>query len=364
MPALPSTNPNPTILITGANGYIGTWAVKTTLERGYSVRAVVRTESKSASLRELFGNYIEKGKLEFKYVEDLTKDGAYDEVVKDVDAILHIASPLPTQSSDPQDTIPPAVEGTLGMLQSALKTGNNVKRVVITSSTAAVVTNDLEEARTFTEADWNERVIKQVEEGGSNVHFFLFYRASKILAEKAAWNFYNTNKSSIGWDMTTINPPYVYGPSLEPHIASPSSIGGTQQLWWNQVVDIPSEGLTKEALGIKGGNTWVDVRDLAEAHVRALEREGAGGERIIVSGWIDTVNALASPAIQPVLPKGYPELASGEIPYHIRVDTSKGERLLGLKYRTKEDMVRDIWADVERRGWSEGLVKKGSVAGL
>jgi nucleoside-diphosphate-sugar epimerase len=84
--------------------------------------------------------------------------------------------------------------------------------------------------------------------------------------------------------MTTINPPYVYGPSLEPHIASPSSIGGTQQLWWNQVVDIPSEGLTKEALGIKGGNTWVDVRDLAEAHVRALEREGAGGERIIVSG--------------------------------------------------------------------------------
>ena len=59
-----------------------------------------------------------------------------------------------------------------------------MKRIVITSSTAAVITNDLEEARTFNEADWNERVIKQVEEGGSSVHFFLFYRASKILAEK------------------------------------------------------------------------------------------------------------------------------------------------------------------------------------
>ena len=102
MPALPSANPNPTILITGANGYIGSWAVKTALERGYSVRAVVRAESKSLPLRELFGKHVEEGKLEFKYVEDLTKDGAYDEVVKDVDAILHIASPLPTQSSDPQ----------------------------------------------------------------------------------------------------------------------------------------------------------------------------------------------------------------------------------------------------------------------
>ena len=84
--------------------------------------------------------------------------------------------------------------------------------------------------------------------------------------------------------MTTINPPYVYGPSLEPDIVSPSSIGGTQQLWWNKVIDIPSEGLTKEALGVKGGHTWVDVRDLAEAHVRALEKEEAGGERIITSG--------------------------------------------------------------------------------
>jgi nucleoside-diphosphate-sugar epimerase len=86
----------------------------------------------------------------------------------------------------------------------------------------------------------------------------------------------------IAWDLATINPSFVYGPPLEPSISTPSGLGGTQNIWWNTVINATPEK-TKEALGVQGGSAWVDVRDVAEAHVRALEREEAGGERITAS---------------------------------------------------------------------------------
>lgn len=166
---------------------------------------------------------------------------------------------------------------------------------MITSSAAAIGWHDGDEPRTFTEADWNDGA-----EGEVNGNAFEIYRASKTFAERgayclpvihlnlpdifvAAWSFYEEQKHTIPWDLATINPPFVYGPPLQPNISSPTEIGGTQSIWWNTVVDTTSEK-SRETLGPEGGSAWVDVRDVAEAHVRALEREGAGGERIIVSG--------------------------------------------------------------------------------
>lgn len=176
---------------------------------------------------------------------------------------------------------------------------SSVQRVVITSSIASQVTPSIE-PRTYTEADWNERVEQDLKSGNP----FFFYRASKTLAERgeqtpsldfhlryltefpflppAAWDFYTNNKSSIKWDLATINPSFVYGPPLDPSISSPSGLGGTQSIWWSTVINTSAKQ-TKEALGVLGGSAWVDVRDVAEAHVRALERQEAGGERITAS---------------------------------------------------------------------------------
>lgn len=102
MPALASSASK--ILVTGANGYIGLWTVKSLLERGFAVRAVVRRESKSKILQALFPKFVESGKLEFAFIGDLTKEGAFDEAVKSIEGILHLASPLPSASPGPQGT--------------------------------------------------------------------------------------------------------------------------------------------------------------------------------------------------------------------------------------------------------------------
>lgn len=98
MPAVP---PPARVLVTGANGYIAVWVVKTLLDRGYSVRGTVRSESKTEHLRKIFKSEIDSGKLELIIVEDITVPGAFDDAVKDVDAIEHTASPFHFKADDP-----------------------------------------------------------------------------------------------------------------------------------------------------------------------------------------------------------------------------------------------------------------------
>ncbi|KAJ3506177.1 hypothetical protein NMY22_g17339 [Coprinellus aureogranulatus] len=352
MPALTSTSS--TILVTGANGYIGAWTVKTLLSRGYTVRAVVRNPSKADVLENIFPSYVENAKLTFAYVEDLVKEGAFDEAVNDVDAILHLASPLPSPSPDPQAMIRPAVDGTVGVLKSALKNGTNVKRIVITSSTASLTMLGATSSTptTFTEADWNDAAINAVEKGETNP--YVVYAASKTLAEKAAWSFHASHPS-LPWDVTTLNPPFVYGPSLLP-ADSLAALGGTQGIW-HSIVLSPGDK-DKERLGNAQGYAWVDVRDIAEAHVRSLEKEEAGGERIIVSSgsyiwqeWIDAVNNIAPASLKGTLPKGFPELTAGEVTHLVNFANAKSEKVLGMTYRTKENTAQNILEDVKARGW-------------
>ncbi|KZT25509.1 NAD(P)-binding protein [Neolentinus lepideus HHB14362 ss-1] len=118
---MPAVIPPSKVLVTGANGYIAIWVVRRLLEKGYSVRGIVRSESKAEHLRQLFNEY--GGKHEVVVVEDITKEGTFDEAVKDIDAIEHTASPFHLLADDPNEFIEPAVKGTLGVLQSALKYG-------------------------------------------------------------------------------------------------------------------------------------------------------------------------------------------------------------------------------------------------
>ncbi|KAK7472035.1 hypothetical protein VKT23_000146 [Stygiomarasmius scandens] len=366
MPTVPAGSK---VLVTGASGFIAVQLVKALLEKGYIVRGTVRSEGKGKYLKDLFKEHGDK--FETIVVADMSADGAFDETVKGVDAVEHTASPFHFKADDPQELIGPAVKGTTGILESILKNGQNVKRVVITSSTAAVL-RVVTSPTVFSEKDWNDQAIQEVEEKGRAVLNAVKYRASKTLAEKAAWDFYNKHKSTISWDLVVINPPYVFGPSIQ-DVPSPSALGTSAADWYENVVTgtrDPEAG----AGGNKAGSEWVDVRDLAEAHIRALQREEAAGERIIISAgpfkyqeWMDVANSLNPSPIpsHPNLNKGNPGSATKV--YMTRYDASKSGRVLGMvsgpegaslgltgdriRYRTMEECARDTLADFESKGW-------------
>ncbi|KAF8880899.1 hypothetical protein CPB84DRAFT_1851713 [Gymnopilus junonius] len=350
---MPTITKGDKVLVSGANGYIALWVLRHLLERGYAVRGTVRSEAKGKFVKEYFTSIGHGDKLELVIVEDIEKEGAFDEAVKGVDAIAHTSSPFHGNVKNPEEFYRPAIQGTVGMLKSALKNGPNVKRIVVTSSCAAILTPS-DKPSTFSELDWNEASPKEVEEKGSDSPPMSIYRASKTLAEKAAWEFYMEHKSEVKWDLAVINPPFVFGPPIH-DVNSPASLNTSLKTWYDIVVaDNPK---TKEGLSFSSG--WVDVRDTSLAHVLALEKEAAGGERIITTAgsfnwqeWITVANSLPS-SVYPnhKLPTGIPELFTSETVYNIIYDKSKEERILAIKFHTKEETTKDTLEDFAKRGW-------------
>ncbi|KAG2007029.1 D-lactaldehyde dehydrogenase [Coprinopsis cinerea AmutBmut pab1-1] len=344
---MPTVSPGSKVLVTGANGFIAIWVVRRLLEEGYSVRGTVRAASKASHLKDIFKSYGEK--LEVVVVPDFTKEGAFDELIKGMDAIQHIASPGPANTDDLYEIVNPAVDGTLNLLNTALKHGSGLKRIVITSGAGAIIDTTSTEPRTFTEDDWNDGSVRDIEEKGNDVPVYEKYRASKVLAERAAWKFYNDHKNVIKWDLTVLNPVFVFGPPIHEIGASPMTLNSSMVHFWVNVIstDTPK---TKEGLSFAA--SWVDVRDVAQGHVLALQKEAAGGERIILSegsfvwqDWVDVANKFKS---KRELPKGMPEI---ERVYKFQMDASKATRILGITYRSKEDTMKDLLEDFERRGW-------------
>ncbi|KAH9930009.1 NAD(P)-binding protein [Fomitopsis serialis] len=333
------------VLVTGANGFIAMWVVKSLLDQGYIVRGTVRSESKAKHVREVFSRYGDK--FEVVIIDDITKPGAFDEYVKDIDAIEHTASPFHFKANDPDELIIPAVHGTTRILESALAHGKNVKRIVITSSTAAVLSIQ-STPRTFTEADWNEAAIQLVHEEGAKAPNAMKYRASKTLAEKAAWEFVEKNKGVLGWDLVVLNPPYVFGPAIH-EVGAPEALNESMHDWFHTVF---KGSKTKEQLA-SIGSCWIDVRDLAEAHVLAIKKQEAGGERIMVSEgpykWQDFVDAAQKfyPNVSPRDEAYNPAKATHQIQY----DTSKAAKVLGIKYHSIEEGTKDMVEDFKARDW-------------
>ncbi|KAF8959850.1 hypothetical protein BDZ97DRAFT_1836214 [Flammula alnicola] len=350
---MPTVAKGDKILVSGANGYIAMWVVRILLERGYVVRGTVRTAAKGKFMTDYFTSLGYGDKFEVVVVDDIEKEGAFDEAVKDVDAIEHTASPFHGNAKHPDELILPAVQGTVGMLKSALKNGTKVKRIVVTSSCAAVMSPP-PNPTVFSEVDWNLKSPKEVEEQGDKAAPMTMYRASKSLAEKSAWDFYEKHKSEIQWDLAVINPPFAFGPPIH-DVSSLSSLNTSLQTWYNVVVS--ENPKTKAALS--DSNSWVDVRDTALGHVLALEKAEAGGERIItVSGpyiwqeWLDAANSLSpSPLPSHKLQKGFPEILQGEKVYQISYDKSKEARILGIKFHTQIETTKDTLEDFAKRRW-------------
>ncbi|PBK86378.1 NAD(P)-binding protein [Armillaria gallica] len=295
----------------------------------------VHSQVKGEHLKNTFKLY--GNKLKIVVVDDITKDGPFDEAVKGVHTIAHTALPVQLSVGDPQELFVSAVKGTVGMLTSAAKYGSSVQRIVITSLCAAIMWSE-PETITLSEVNWNEQSPKEVEEKGLYALPFAKYCMSKALAEKVAWDFYEGHKPEFAWDLTVINLPWVFGPFIH-DMPSLNALNASSKMWYDTVV--------QEDLG----HSWVDVHDLAKAHVQALEVEAAGGERIIISAgscvWQDCVIVVQSASTSQVLSKPVP----GDMKYAIIFDMNKEKRLLGLKFRTMEETARDVLSDFDSRGW-------------
>ncbi|THH09440.1 hypothetical protein EW145_g2000 [Phellinidium pouzarii] len=346
---MPAVSAPAKVLVSGANGYVAIWLVRDLLDHGYSVRGTVRGESKTTHLRNVFKTEVASGKLELAIVSDITAPGAFDEAVKGVDAIAHTASPFHYNADEPSEIIDPAVKGTVGILESAVKyAGPQLKRIAVTSSCAAIL--DPAVMGEVNENIWNNGSIAEVREKGRAADQTAKYCASKTLAEKAAWDFVDKHKSEISWDLTVLNPPFVFGPILH-EVASPDALNSSVALFYEAI--LTKNKTPEELLAMQFG--WVDVRDVARGHVLALESPRAGGERFVLcSGhfiwqdWFDAVNELNIPEVD--APIGTPGMGK-DFKYAMHFDNTKARTVLKLNFRDKLETARDSVKDFRSRGW-------------
>ncbi|ORY14252.1 hypothetical protein BCR34DRAFT_623385 [Clohesyomyces aquaticus] len=330
------------VLLTGGSGFIAAHTLDVLLKHGHSVVTTVRTQAKADKIRSAYPGYA-KDILDFAIVPDIAQPNAFDEaVVSDppIEAVLHTASPFHFNVTDVQkDLLDPAVIGTTGILKSIKKNAPHVKHVVITSSFAAIVDPDkgFWPGHAYSEEDWNPITKEQAVENPMNG-----YRASKTFAEKAAWDF--VEKEKPNFSLSTINPPMVFGPIVH-HLESLDSMNTS-----NQRLVSAAQGKFKDEIPPTGVHLWVDVRDVAEAHVAAFEKPDAANKRFFT-----TAGYFSNKEICQIMKKKFPQykdLPSDSTPGgdYPEGSTEKGVYgynnkrsidILGLKYKTLEESIVD-----------------------
>jgi dihydroflavonol-4-reductase len=333
-----------TVLVSGASGFIAGHVIAQLLAAGHSVTGTVRNPNdtaKNAHLRAMPA--AERLTL---VAADLTAADPFT-AYADVEAILHMASPYVINVKDAQrDLVDPAVQGTLSMLRAAA-VNPRVRRVVLTSSMAAVT--DSPDGRVLTDADWNTTSSLT-----RNPYYY-----SKTLAERAAWAFMEQEKP--GFDLVVINPFLVIGPSLT------AAVNTSPQTFVDML-----KGSYPAVMALTWG--FVDVRDVAAAHVAAMERPVAKGRYLCVAGnmsMAETIGLMRAAGYAGKLPKldlsggigtalmklasyGQPEGVGSYLRTHLgrvpRYDATRLTRDLGIAYRPVDQSVRDTLADLSRWG--------------
>ena len=247
-----------TILVTGASGFIALHCIEQLLGEGHEVRGTVRSLSRQAELEGAL-QAVGRDTNQFSLIEaDLTKEDGWEEAVKGCDYILHVASPfILGVPKDENELIKPAVSGVDFVVSAAIK--HKVKRVVLTSSGAAIT--DTHDGKThFTEEDWT--IVDHPKTSA--------YYKSKTLAELHAWDLIAAQTGKAKTELSVINPTVVVGPTLTKDI-------GTSNDFIRQIV----AGKVPAAANLHFG--FVDVRDVAAAHITAMTHKKAAGERFIAS---------------------------------------------------------------------------------
>lgn len=246
------------VLVTGGTGFVGAHIIFQLLQKGYHVKTTLRSISSKNKVTDTLKSNGITSFDNLAFVEaDLSKDNHWDEAMKGCDYVLSVASPVfMTIPKDENEAIRPAVEGIVRILKAARNA--HVKRVVMTSNFGAVGFSNKNPSIPTTEADWTDP-----KERGLSV-----YEKSKLLAEHAAWDFMKREGGSL--EFATINPVAIWGPALSPHISGSFEI-------LQHLLDGSMKALPNIALNI------VDVRDVADLHIRAMTNPNANGQRFIAS---------------------------------------------------------------------------------
>ncbi|KAI9680092.1 MAG: hypothetical protein M1817_005108 [Caeruleum heppii] len=358
------------IIVTGGNGFIASHIVSDALEAralpahhfigrftdrlqsGYEVTASVRSEAKAQQLLETHPEW--KGRLGFVYISDLVAPNAFDKLFdnRSYDFILHTASPVSFKVDDvKKDLIDPAVQGTLGLLQSAQKLGGpRLKRFVLLGSAVAALDSFEEDdvaGKDYTEDDWNPVTVENATERQDAL---LGYNASKKYAEKAGWDFMEEQKPAF--DLTVINPDIVIGPMLHP-LPGPSSINETNKFAVHNFMNGTYNAI--EAVRFPFYH-FVDVRDVAQAHILAMTVPSAANKRILLVSGLITPQLVANtirehfPELKPRVSEGTPAqiLPKGINPTNW--DVSRSREIFGKdwKYRSLEESLVDTVHDILR----------------
>ncbi|CUM63813.1 uncharacterized protein PRCAT00001397001 [Priceomyces carsonii] len=329
-----------TILISGATGFIGAHCVGQLLQKNFKVKALSRSLEKYEMLKAEVPD-TKRHLLTCVLLSDILK---YDDLliaVKDCDGILHLASPFTYSVTDfRKQLMEPAVIGTTNILKAALLEPK-IKKVVITSSFAAVYDSSKGEQpnTVLTEKDFSPLTW---EDGISTKDPKVAYRASKIVAERAAWDF--LKRENPNFSISVLCPTMVFGPLYSIRLLkSVSELNFSNTIIWKVLNSSSSEDLIPPTRG----PVWVDVRDLALAHVRALVEPIAANQRYLVSAGnydnqeiADILREASDYANLCHIPIGNPgeRLAST----HFATDSSKATQELGIQFRPLKDSVIDI----------------------
>jgi nucleoside-diphosphate-sugar epimerase len=334
------------VLVTGGSGFIGGHCILQLLTAGHQVRTTVRNLAREPEVRALLKRAgAEAGDRLTFAAADLERDAGWPEAVAGCDFVLHVASPFPaTVPKHEDELIVPAREGALRLLKASRAAG--VKRVVLTSSFAAIGYGHKPQAAPFDETDWTDV-------SGDGV---TAYAKSKTLAERAAWDYV---AKEGGLELSVVNPVGVFGPVLGPDTST--SIMIVQRL-----MDGALPGLPQMAFGV------VDVRDVADLHLRAMTEPRAKGERFLATAgdfmtfreiavtlksrlgaaarrvptrelpnWLLRVASLADPAVRQIVP----ELGKAK-----NGTSDKVRRLLGWAPRSREDALAATAESLMRLG--------------
>lgn len=337
------------VLVTGGSGYIAGHCIARLLADGWRVRTTVRDLAKMPQLRETLGKLASPGEPVEIVAADLEADAGWDVAVRDCAFVLHVASPFPARDPANDDVVVrPARDGALRVLKAAKAAG--VRRVVMTSSVAAVAYGRGGRKKPFTEADWsNPKNLKDTSP----------YERSKAIAERAAWDWVKASGGPL--ELVTICPGAVLGPVLGKDVSASILIV-------KRLLDGSLPGLARF------GWAMVDVRDVADLHVRAMVVPGAAGQRYICAGPFTWFSGIADvlreqmPSVAARVPRR--SLPDALVRFSALFDPALRERVYEL------GKFRPVSADKARRelGWTprpnaeaivataQSLVDQGIVA--
>ena len=340
---MPTTlGPPSIVLVTGANGFIGSHVVSQLLEAGHKVIGSVRSEKKAAQLLATHNSE----NLSASIIQDIASVESILSALKavlgpqeSISGILHLAAPFSYNVEDyERDLMSPAVQGSKAILQVAQIHG--VRRVVHTNSFACIYDANAgpSPAKVYTAQDWSTLTF---DDGVAASNAPAAYRAAKAVAEREAFSFMKQT-SGLSFDLISLCPAMVFGPFLETALPDgPTSINQSNKIIW----DVVSSG---EGSGVPPtkGPVWVDVRDVAKAHVVALSTHELGISRLLLAEGVYCNQEIADearrlfPAHKSRIPRGEP--GKRETDKHFKVDASAEAERLGVTWRKLQDTLQDL----------------------